>query len=97
MDFLTAELARFKVYCEGGGERREGDCKENKWRKNNRKHDMQEGGREESESREGGREKGTGDDRSIYDRRKGEGKKGSENRCDQTEVNNKDSDRAGYT
>ena len=39
------------------------------WRKNNRKHDMQEGDRGESDSREGGRDKGTGDERSRCDRR----------------------------
>ena len=69
-------------------ERREGDSKGNKWRKNNRKHGMQEG-----DSGEGGRDKGTGDDRSRCDRRKDEGKKGTESRYDQTEVNNKDDDR----
>ena len=51
---------------------------------------MQEGDRGESDSREGGRDKGTGDERSRCDRRKDEWKKGSESRCDQTEVNNKD-------
>ena len=54
---------------------------------------MQEGDREESDSREGGRDKGTGYEISRCDRRKDEWKKGSESRCDQTEVNNKDDDR----
>ena len=35
-------------------DRREAECKEKTWRKNNRKHDMQEGDRGESDSREGG-------------------------------------------
>ena len=91
VDCLTAELAN--RYCEGDGEWREGYCKENKWRTNNRKHDMQEGDRGESDSRGGGRDKGTVCERSRCDRRKDEGKKGSESRCDQTEVNNKDDDR----
>ena len=54
---------------------------------------MQEGDRGESDSREGGRDKVTGYERSRCDRRKDEWKKGSESRCDQTEVNNKDDDR----
>ena len=54
---------------------------------------MQEGVRGESDSR-GGRDKGTGEE-SRCDRRKDEWKKGSESRCDQTEVNNKDDDREG--
>ena len=37
----------------------------NKWRKNNRKHDMPEGDRGESDSREGVRDKGTGEERST--------------------------------
>ena len=56
-------------YCDG--ERREGDCKENKRRKNNRKHDMQEGDRGKvTVEKEGGGGKGTGDDRSRCDSRK---------------------------
>ena len=51
---------------------------------------MHEGDSGESDSREGGRHKGTGDDRSRCDRRKDEGKKGTESRYDQTEVNNKE-------
>ncbi|KAK2177078.1 hypothetical protein NP493_619g02003 [Ridgeia piscesae] len=58
-----------------GEEWREGDCKDNEWRKNNRKHDMQEGDRGESNSREGGRDNGTGDERSRCDRRKTNGRK----------------------
>ena len=38
-------------------------------------------------------DKGTGDERSICDRRKDKVKKGSESRSDQTEVNYKDDDR----
>ena len=53
---------------------------------------MQEGDREESDSR-GGRGNMTQDESSRCDRRKYEWKKGSESRCDQTEVNNKDDDR----
>ena len=54
-----------------------GDSKENKWRKNKRKHGMQEGDSGESDSTERGRDKGTGYDRSRCDRRKDEGKKGT--------------------
>ena len=35
-------------------------------------------------------DKETGDDRNRCNRRKDEGKKGTESRCDQTEINNKD-------
>ena len=64
----------------------------NKWRKNNRKHGMQEGDRGESDSRGGG-ENGTREERSSCDRRIDEGKKGSESRCVEREVNNRDDDR----
>ena len=48
-----------------------GDCKEIKWRKNDIKHDMQEGDKGESDSREGGRENGIGEERrSTCDMRK---------------------------
>ena len=50
VDCLTAELARLTDIVKGMEEWREGDCKENKWRKDNRKHDMQEGDRGESDS-----------------------------------------------
>ncbi|KAK2155654.1 hypothetical protein NP493_2050g00000 [Ridgeia piscesae] len=72
---------------------REGDCKDNKWRKNNRKHDMQEGDREKvTVEKEGGTR---GQEMREVDATGGKtkGKKGSERGCDQTEVNNKDDDR----
>ena len=63
VDCLTAELARLTDIVKGvqsGGR---------VIARNNRKHDMQEGDRGESDSREGGRDKGTGDERSRCDRR----------------------------
>ena len=53
---------------------------------------MQEGDREESDSRGGG-DNGTREERSSCDKRKGDGKKGSESRCVEREVNNRDDDR----
>jgi len=47
----------------------------------------------ESDSREGLIENGTGEEKSTFDRRNGEGKKGSESRCDGREVDNRDVDR----
>ena len=50
-----SRVSKANGYCEGGGERRKGDCKENKRRKNNRKHDMQEGdGEKLTVEKEGG-------------------------------------------
>ena len=94
VDCLTAELARLMDIVKGMETKMTKDTgKETKWKKNNRKHDMPEGDRGESDSREGGGVKGTEDERSRCDRRKGEGKKGSVSRCDHTEVNNRDDDK----
>ena len=78
VDCLTAELARLtdivKVMERGGRM----IARKPKWRKKNRQHGMQEDDRGETDSREGGRDQRTGDERSGCDRRKDEGKKGSE-------------------
>ena len=66
----------------------EGDCKENKWRKNNRKC-RKVTGEKVTVDKEGV----TGEERSTCDRRKDEGKKRSESRCDKREVNHRYDDK----
>ena len=80
---------------------RKEQCGDNKYeerrlrggRKNNRKHDIQEGDRGERDSRELGCDNRTREEINACDMRRDDGKKGSESRCVETDVNNRDDDR----
>ena len=69
VDCLIAELARLTYIVKGMQSGGRVIARTTNGGKNNRKHDMQEGDRGESDSREGGRDKGTGDERGRCDRR----------------------------